>query len=1460
MTRTLNFKFLAILLGGLVVFGTGVHFLHGFQVKRNAGTLLQRAGRAEDEGHLEQAADFLGRYLTYEPGNTDALARYGLLLDKLAKSPRAQLRAYLVLDRVLQLEPQRADVRRRAAQVAIDLRCYTDAKDHLEVLAKAAPKDAELEELLGKCEAGRGEYLEARKHFQNAVRLAPERITSYALFAWLLQSQPDKVKNRDESAEKIKKLADDSIEAMVKANAQSFRAYLERARYRRQFHPGGAEKALREAEQDTAKARRLAPEEAEVFLVSADVAQDRGDRTQERGDRKQVGDYRKQARDYLRAGCAKKPKDVRMYLVLAALEVKDGQPKEAVACLRQGLERLPKQEAAQDHTALLWELANVLIQAEEPGEAAAVAKRLREENFQPALLDYLDARLLMARKEWLRAAWLLERSYPLLGEPQATQQAGLLLAHCYERLGDTDRAYAAYGRVVLLNPRSSLARLGEARSLAAMGQVPDAVVQYRQLLKLPEVPAAALTELAGLLITLNRQANQPDWAEVDEVLAHAEKVAPSSAVTILQAEVLALKKEPDKARAKLEKSADDKAPRPVEVWAALAALEDSQAKPEAALALLDAAERQLGDRVELRLARARHWAGRNGDEARKALDRLLSGADKFTAEEQQALLRGVATAYARVGATDEAQRLWDRLAEQRQDDLSVRIAQFDLALAAGNDAAVEPILQAMRGIEGEEGTVWRYARATHLLRTAKPGDAGALNEAEALLALVADRRPWWSRVALSQARVQDLRHKDLRKKTEAALPLYLRAIQLGERGPAVVGRAVELLSAAGRYPEAYELTRKLPREAEAPLSADLQKVVAAVSLQTGHDTERALELARKVVDRGSKDYREHLWLGRMLLLSGQRKEAEPAFRRAVELAETTPEAWVALVEYLVGMDRKEDAEREIARAERKLPRDQAALALAHCYEAVGRKERAKELYESALKARPDDVPTLLAVTGFCLGSGGAEGVKAAQAHLEKILALRPEDPEVARRARNTLAVVRTLSGDYRESRSALKLLGVGGDSALPEQPETESAEDLRTKAGLLALQRDRKERRQAVALLERLVRRPEATPGDHLLLAQLYESTGDWPKARARLAKLLSLPGGEAPRYLAHYARSLLRHEDTAEAQVWLEKLEKLKPEAGPRQAREVQAREIEAQAKELRARLLKAQGKGREAVELLTKYAETKDVNVGSVAAVLESLKEPEAAERLYRQYVEASRGKNPEAVLVLASFLGRQRRVPQALDLCEGAPPTCRPLAVAQALIYVVSQPPADAVQLARAERWLRAAAEKDPKSSSLAAALAHVHNLQGRYDLAEAVYRKAIQTNPNDAMALNNLAFLLALRDRAAESLKLVDDACQAAGPHASLLDTRGVVRLKMKDSRRAIQDLNDAVAEAPSASLYFHLAQAHSLAQDRDNAKRAWRQARAMGLEASRLHPLERAAYEELARQLDELGAAPRRPGG
>src|SRR4051812_19783983 len=89
-TMRVNVRLLFGLLACVALCGAGTHLLHGHQLRRNAGTLLARADRAEQESQTgdpggreagaRKAAEYLRRYLAHQPGDTEARARLAGLL------------------------------------------------------------------------------------------------------------------------------------------------------------------------------------------------------------------------------------------------------------------------------------------------------------------------------------------------------------------------------------------------------------------------------------------------------------------------------------------------------------------------------------------------------------------------------------------------------------------------------------------------------------------------------------------------------------------------------------------------------------------------------------------------------------------------------------------------------------------------------------------------------------------------------------------------------------------------------------------------------------------------------------------------------------------------------------------------------------------------------------------------------------------------------------------------------------------------------------------------------------------------------------------------------------------------------------------------------------------------------------------------------------------------------------
>src|SRR5262249_56517609 len=107
--------------------------------------------------------------------------------------------------------------------------------------------------------------------------------------------------------------------------------------------------------------------------------------------------------------------------------------------------------------------------------------------------------------------------------------------------------------------------------------------------------------------------------------------------------------------------------------------------------------------VEIRLGKARFAVTGTKEEAIAALAELEKQPEKFSPEQQLRLKLGLAEAYAMVGATADAHRLWNQVAKDRPDDLASRLYLLDQALLAGDNAETKRLTGEIRRIEGEEG-------------------------------------------------------------------------------------------------------------------------------------------------------------------------------------------------------------------------------------------------------------------------------------------------------------------------------------------------------------------------------------------------------------------------------------------------------------------------------------------------------------------------------------------------------------------------------------------------------------------------------------------------------------------------------------------------------------------------------------------------------------------------------------
>jgi tetratricopeptide (TPR) repeat protein len=1092
MRRKLNRKLLVRLLAALAVLVTAGHFLHGNQVQRHADLWLRQASMARERGDMGSCLEYLSRYLTLQPTDTDALLDYGLTLEQLGPSFRTRWQALGVLEQVQVRRPNSPEVRRHLVRLTMGLGLPAEARSHLNELLATSPEDGELEHRVGQCLEGMGDYTEAVTWYEKATQHAPGQIASYERLA-------DMLEHRLQEAPR----AAEVLDRMVAANPQSFEAYLIRARFSR---------ALRSPEQlapDIDRARQLAPDNPEVLQAVAELAA--------------LQNKPEEARGFLRQGLGAHPRHVGLYLALAELDVQGQRVDEAVACLRRGLSILPEQ------TELLHALADLLLQQGQQAPAGAVITRLARGGSPLAQAGYWEARLRMQDQQWTEAARLLEEARARLAvTPEWLKPIELALGQCHEQLGDRDRALAAFRRAVALDPSSVPARYGLGVALLEAGRVSEAVGELWRLVRLPGAPPDAWIALARAFVRRNRQLapDRRDWPEVDRALEQAARRAGESVpVLLVRAEALAARDQPEQARQLLEQ-ARDRQPDQVALWIALARLAENPGALAAAGRILDEARQRLGDRIELRQERLRLLERTGGVRLRQGLAELEKGLEKFPILDQCCLLEDLAEVHYRHGNLAEAERIARYVAEQQPHDLRCRALLVNLALQSGQEADLERTLADIRQIEGEEGAQWRVGEAERWILQARRGNRRALVRARAYLADAARRRPDWARVPLVEAAVDELEGNQ-----ERAIQDYQRAQELGDRQPAVAQRLAQLLYERRRFGEADRALRALYNTV--PLRGAFGKLAAEIAL-ANQELGRAVDIARQVVAPSSRDYREQLWLAHILEAAGRLSEAETMLRTTVQQAGTIPETWLALVRFLVARQQRARAAAVVEQMQHLLPPEKVALTRARCYEAMGRLEQAGAQYQAALAESPDDALVLEKAAAFYLQIHAQDK---AEPLLRRLLASALATEEQVAWARRQLAVDLAGKGTDAAYHEALVLVKPNGNER--------STDDRRVRARVLATRPERQ--REALTLIEGTLAAQPLTAEDQRFLAELYEAVGDRTKAREQWLNLLGATG-QRPKYVAAYVQVLLRWEEVGEAQRWFARWEQIEPQS-PRSA-----------------------------------------------------------------------------------------------------------------------------------------------------------------------------------------------------------------------------------------------------------------------------------------------------------------------
>ncbi len=412
--------------------------------------------------------------------------------------------------------------------------------------------------------------------------------------------------------------------------------------------------------------------------------------------------------------------------------------------------------------------------------------------------------------------------------------------------------------------------------------------------------------------------------------------------------------------------------------------------------------------------------------------------------------------------------------------------------------------------------------------------------------------------------------------------------------------------------------------------------------------------------------------------------------------------------------------------------------------------------------------------------------------------------------------------------------GKVADEILKQEPGDESAKA--AKASLLLASGNPQKVQQAVNDFQALVDKTPENPVWHFNLGRSLAAKGDLGGAQGQFQEAIKKRGDFVPPRLA-LARLSASKGDAAATLRYANDILRINPNVP--------------EAKLLRGIGLSATdaAKGREELAALEKqFPRNEELQFQLVGADLKQKKFQDAEDRL-RKLLQANPG-NLRALSAMVQAYGAQKQLDRAVPLLEerlkqaDSDPVRLLLAqtsealrnydgAIQQYQRLLSKNPKSAAEWAALGRVytqkgdlpsalaaLQKATGFAPKDGRVAASLGDALAVSNRKQEAIPVYRRALELQPDNALVMNNLAFMIAeTGGNLDEALKLMQKAIEKAPKQPNFSDTLGWIYLKKNLDDSAVQvfrGLTTAYAQNPT--FHYHLALALLQKGDRASAKK------------------------------------------
>jgi len=1349
--RYFNWKLAIVLLIGLVVLGATAFGLRRWQRRGRAEEGLELGNKAYSENRWEDAARELGRYLGVKGNDVPNLLKYADAQLKIRPLKSNNIRQAITAYRtVLRVDKGNTEAVTQLTRLylAMGMPGETEliAKRYLET-----KQDPEIRRMLAGALASQRKFEEAAAELKGIIADNPEQILAYEGLGQLTEQRRSATTSLAGTEP-----PEHWFNEAVKNNPSSALAYISRAGF--YLRTQNKAKALADLEQ----AEKLDISDPTVRLRLAGMFI--------------TANALGKAEEHLLAVQKVAPTEQNLWQSWAQLAIQSKSQEKMLSVAETALKELSSQPWDFMPTA-----AELFIRSGRLDRAADCITQLRQKDIAPDVVAFLEGLVaeqkgqpFEAVKCWYRAIQLDNKS----------PRVRLAMAMTLSRLGDTQSAMRQLRTVVSENPTLLEGHITLARLLARTGNWDETAASTQKALQLsPGNLEAILLNLQAQIELLAASAateNAQDWQNIKNQLSALDKAAEGAPDVKLAQFRLAMHQrsftEAETLLTQLKQSPNvSVGDSQLRIAMAEADLLIAQEKVDEAISKLNEIVKQFPDSIEpVRVLAILLNQQKNREKCEATIKDALARTKQPIVYRELGVM--LAELYTLWGQTDKRYPLLNELTQKEPNDIPIKRWLLVCNEVVKDPARVQQLIDDIKLLEGEEGWQWRYEQARAWFGAANfkeryPQIISLLQEN-----LLANPDDQSNRLLLAATYE---RGGDL----QMALSTYRQALDRSPQDLRVIIPTVAALYKAKEYSQAEEI---LNRASRAKLShPQLQRLQFENYIRRGQ-LSSASDILEDIIRNDPNNQAVCLSLA---LLKMQQNKFDDASQLLDKIKIQDPNSLsvkVAQVQLNLQQQKPQEAIRLCNEIIANLNNASAYILRARTYAALGQTDKAMEDFQQATTIEPNNIEVWVARGDFYYSTGQREK---AEADVKQALSLAPDNTRVLKRA----ATLLLLSGNADKNRQARDIL----NKTIESNPDDGELQVL--KARSLLIEGTAPAIENAAQVLQKLTDTHPKISEVWLLLGEIALRQGEQGKAidivlrglvhKANDKALLTLKArAEAARspVLAIPTLRVLRDADPNDTETAI-----------------------------LLANAYVVTNEPNKAVELLNNQLSVckndsirRRCRITLAVALYKSGNKAEAQKEFDLLFQSEPNDASPllaQTMLLRDDQLWSQL-IQNVTDWYQKHPKDAgTPVIIAGELAGVENSEAKKA-----AEEILKMILGKYPNCINAMSVLGMLLQTSGRSEESTQLYQKILSLQPDNAIAINNLAWIMCEEQgKPRQALELAERGLKIAPNYIDLIDTRGVAYYRLGEFNKAIQDFTTCIklypVGAPSGTASrFHLA--------------------------------------------------------